>query len=79
MADYRYFAYGRTTTNAYPLGRWVLITETDDYDEAASIANKWDERMDVHFFDRRRMTFWDYQTIADIKFDNAIAKLSLGA
>lgn len=76
MADYRYFAYGQANNRRSSVRRWALIAETDDYDSAAEIANRWDERRDVYFFDRRHMTFQDFQQVADIKFDNAIARLS---
>jgi len=74
MADYRYFAYAA----ARRIKRWNLIIESDDYNEVATMANWYDERVDVYFFDRKRMTFADYQRLADIKFDNAIARLANG-
>lgn len=56
-------------------GQWVMVKHTLNYDDAVQTANFWDEKQDTYLFDTRRMDFYDHKLMANMRFDNAIARL----
>lgn len=56
-------------------GQWARVKATNSYDEAVKSADFWDEKQDTYFFDTQRMDFYDHKLMANMRFDNAVARL----
>lgn len=56
-------------------GQWVIVEHTDTYNEAVDACNSWDEKQDTYLLDTQRLDFYDHKLLANMRFDNAIARL----